>query len=90
MPHPPDVVAFPESEEDVTAVLDWAARKKAANALLGVLTARASAGAAGAVCAPTLGLLVALGSAGAAALAIALGAGRISHRSGSVSQLTNG
>ena len=30
VPHPPDVVAYPENESDVTAVLDWAARKKAA------------------------------------------------------------
>ncbi len=29
VPHPPDVVAYPENESDVTAVLDWAARKKA-------------------------------------------------------------
>jgi alkyldihydroxyacetonephosphate synthase len=30
VPAPPDVVAFPESESDVFAVLDWAAREKAA------------------------------------------------------------
>lgn len=30
VPHPPDVVAYPESENDVSAVLDWAARDRAA------------------------------------------------------------
>jgi alkyldihydroxyacetonephosphate synthase len=30
LPYPPDVVAYPESEADVAAVLDWAQREKAA------------------------------------------------------------
>lgn len=30
VPHPPDIVAFPESESDIAAVLDWAARERAA------------------------------------------------------------
>jgi len=30
VPYPPDVVAYPETEGEVTAVLDWAAREKAA------------------------------------------------------------
>src|SRR5262245_22220727 len=29
-PHPPDAVAYPESESDIGALLDWAAREKAA------------------------------------------------------------
>ncbi len=30
VPYPPDVVAYPRNEADVTAVLDWAARERAA------------------------------------------------------------
>jgi len=30
VPHPPDVVAIPESEDDVSAILDWAADENAA------------------------------------------------------------